>query len=193
MEKSKIVQGRCKLLVIGGSAGSIDTLLKILPGLNQQASFPIVIVLHRKKSSDSTLIELLSTRTTLPIKEVDDKDLLKPGNIYVVPADYHLLFEKNKMLSLDYSEKINYSRPSIDVTFESAAEVFGSGLTCLLLSGANADGSHGMQVVKQNGGQIAVQNPQTAESPQMPEHAISKAGVKLILNIEEMIEFINSL
>lgn len=193
MEKGKITTATCQVLVIGGSAGSIEVLLKILPGLKKHISFAIIIVLHRKKSSDSMLADLLSTRTYYPVKEIEDKELMKPGCIYVVPADYHLLFEKNKLLSLDYSEKINYSRPSIDVTFESGAETYGAALACLLLSGANADGSAGLKLAKQKGAQVAVQDPATAESPQMPEYAIKIAGVTHILPVQEISAFINAL
>jgi two-component system chemotaxis response regulator CheB len=193
MEKGEITTAACEVLVIGGSAGSIEVLLKILPAVKKQISFAIVIVLHRKKSADSTLADLLATRTQYPVKEIEDKEPMKPGCIYVVPADYHLLFEKNKLLSLDYSEKINYSRPSIDVTFESGAETFGKSIACLLLSGANADGSAGLKLVKEKGGNVAVQDPATAESPQMPDYAIKIAEVKQILNLQQIGVFINSL
>lgn len=183
----------CELLVIGGSAGSIDALVKILPGIKKQILFSIVIVLHRKKSTDSGLADLFSLRTTIPVKEIEDKDSLKAGAIFLAPADYHLLFEKDKSVSLDYSEKVNYSRPSIDVAFESAANVYGQALACLLLSGANADGSAGLNIVKQKGGLIAVQDPDTAESPYMPQQAINSVNVKNVLSPEEIVEFINSL
>ena len=193
MEKDDITGRRCELLLIGGSAGSIDALLKILPGIKKQISFAIVIVLHRKKSADSGLSDLFGLRTSIPVKELEDKDSLQPGVIYLAPADYHLLFEKNKSASLDYSEKVNYSRPSIDVAFESATHVYGSALICLLLSGANADGSAGLTAVKQKGGRVAVQDPKTADSPYMPQHAITVVGVKNVFSPEEIVVFINSI
>jgi len=193
MEEGEMKDQPCELLVIGGSAGSIDALVKILPGIKKQILFSIVIVLHRKKSTDSGLADLFSLRTTIPVKEIEDKDSLKAGAIFLAPADYHLLFEKDKSVSLDYSEKVNYSRPSIDVAFESAANVYGQALACLLLSGANADGSAGLNIVKQKGGLIAVQDPDTAESPYMPQQAINSVNVKNVLSPEEIVEFINSL
>lgn len=192
MEKNKIARS-CKVFIIGGSAGSIEVILKVLPDIKKNISFPIVIVLHRKSSTDSSLSDLFATRTEIPVKEIDDKDKIQPAHIYIAPADYHLLFEKNNSFSLDFSEKVNYSRPSIDVTFESASDVYGKNVVCLLLSGANSDGVEGLRTVKENGGQLAVQDPESAESPFMPQHAILKNNIDLVLSIEEMAKFINSL
>lgn len=192
MEKSKITPSS-KMLVIGGSAGSIEVLLQVIPGIKKNITFPIVIVLHRKSSADSSLSDLFSTRTSLPVKEVDDKETIQNGIIYLAPADYHLLFEKDKSFSLDFSEKVSYSRPSIDVSFESASDIYGKHLSCLLLSGANSDGVEGLRITKKNGGQIAVQDPETAEAPYMPQYAINKGNVELILKPEEIIDFINGI
>ena len=192
MEKNKIVHPS-KMLVIGGSAGSIEVILKVLPQLKKNFPFTIVIVLHRKNSADSSLSELFATRTEIPVKEIEDKEVIQKGVIYVAPADYHLLFEKNNLFALDSSEKINYSRPSIDVTFESAADVYGADLTCLLLSGANSDGMEGLKIVKKNGGQLGVQNPDTAESPFMPQHALEKNEIDFVLDPEDMAGFMNGL
>src|SRR5688572_7677957 len=111
MEKNKLT--KCGVFLIGGSAGSIEVVLEVLRTLDFAISFPIVVILHRGSASDSVLTELLSFKSSLPIREVEDKDAIKPGVIYMAPPDYHLLFEKNKTFSLDISEKINYSRPSI--------------------------------------------------------------------------------
>lgn len=192
MEKSKIARP-AKMLVIGGSAGSIEVILQVLPKLKKDLDFPIVIVLHRKSSSDSSLSDLFSTRTSIPVKEVDDKEAIENGIIYLAPADYHLLIEKNKSFSLDFSEKVSYSRPSIDVTFESASDIYGKNLSCLLLSGANSDGVEGLRITKKNGGQIAVQDPATAEAPFMPQHAINKGNVELVLKPLEIVGFINGI
>ncbi|MES2760653.1 MAG: chemotaxis protein CheB [Bacteroidota bacterium] len=181
------------MLVIGGSAGSLEVLLQLLPKLKDHLSFAIVIVLHRKNSSDSGLVELLAGRTKIPVSEVEDKETILPDHIYLAPGDYHLLFERNKTFSLDFSEKVNYSRPSIDVAFETAADGYGENVTCLLLSGANADGSAGINYAKKAGGQVAVQDPETASSPQMPSIALQNTKVDLVLNVEQMITFINSL
>jgi two-component system chemotaxis response regulator CheB len=189
MEENKIG----KVVIIGGSAGSLEVLIKILPRLKPIPYFALVIVLHRKNSEDSTLEELIAIKTTVPVKQVEDKTPLVPGYIYVAPSDYHLLFETNGDLSLDISEKVNYSRPSIDVCFESAAHVYGASLTGILLSGANADGTYGLQKIKKVGGVVVIQDPETAEMPFMPKTALDNNAPDFVLGIEELLQFINSI
>ena len=189
MEKG-IVNTKFDLIVIGGSAGSLDALLHILPMLESPPA-PVIIVLHRKYSNDTTLSDLFSTRTRLKVKEVEDKDPLKKGRIYIAPADYHLLIEKEKTFTLDDSEKINYSRPSIDVTFQSAADVFGEKLACILLSGANADGTEGFEYVQSLGGITIAQDPGSAEVPFMPRHAIKSGFASHTMGLKEISGFIN--
>ena len=188
MEEGKITAG--KVVIIGGSAGSLEVLLKILPGLTAIPSFALVIVLHRKSGEDATLEELIAVKTAIPVKEVEDKVLLEAGYIYIAPADYHLLFEKNGELSLDISEKVHYSRPNIDVSFESAADAYGQAVTAILLSGANADGTHGLKIVKEAGGATVVQKPESAEVPFMPANAIENMQVDYILDAEALLAFI---
>lgn len=183
----------CEALVIGGSAGSLDVLIKVLPFIAIDITFPIIIVLHRKKGTDSLLSDLLSSKTSLKVKEVEEKEDILPKTIYIAPSDYHLLIEKDITFSLDYSEKVNYSRPSIDVTFQSAAEVYKDKLACLLLSGSNADGVNGLITVKEFGGEIAVQDPKTAQADYMPNQAILKTDVDKILDVEVMADYINRL
>lgn len=192
MEENKI-STPCEALVIGGSAGSLEALLKILPNLKTTLAFPVVIVLHRKNTADSTLADLLSSKTNLLVKETEDKEPLIAGQIFVAPADYHLLFENRTLLALDDSEKVNYSRPSIDVTFESAADVFGPALTCLLLSGANADGSAGLIAVKERGGRVLIQDPGSADSPFMPLQAIAAVRPDAILKTQAVADYINTI
>lgn len=182
-----------KMIVIGGSAGSLQVILRLLPELRSTLTVTIVIVLHRKPSSDETLIDLLSTRTALAVREVEEKELIQPGCIYIAPADYHLLIESDHTFSLDASEKVNYSRPSIDITFESAAEVYGPALLGILLSGANSDGQEGMHSIKEAGGVCVVQNPESAEVAYMPMQAIGHVKIDCVLHAEELAPFINSL
>ncbi|MEZ0485332.1 chemotaxis protein CheB [Fibrella aquatica] len=179
------------VVVIGGSTGSLDVLLPVLSALQSPLTLSLVVVVHRKNTSNSPLAALLATKTSLPVHEVDDKDLLKPGHIYLAPADYHLLFEKNGTFSLDDSEKVHFSRPSIDVTFESAADVYGAGVVGILLSGANADGTRGLQAIKQAGGISVAQQPTSAQVAYMPQQAIDNAAVDRVLDVLELIEFIN--
>lgn len=183
----------CEALIIGGSAGSLDVLLKVLPHIDVAIKFPIVIVIHRKHGSDSLLPELLSGRTRLTVKEAEEKEVMRAGVIYIAPSDYHLLIERDHSISLDYSEKINYSRPAIDATFQTAAEVFQKKLACLLLSGSNADGVLGLKTVKAWGGAALIQSPESAQVSFMPEQARKLVELDAILNIEDMAEFINLL
>lgn len=186
------ITSKCELLLIGGSAGSLEVLLKILPYL-PTPTFSIVIVVHRKHTEDMTLEDLIAIKTNIPVKEIEDKVALLPGHLYIAPSDYHLLFEKNKLLSLDTSEKINYSRPSIDVSFESAADVYGKALVAILLSGANADGTNGLITIKKAGGTIIVQQPHSAEMPFMPNNAIENCAPDYILDIPQLLAFISAL
>lgn len=184
---------KCDAFIIGGSAGSLDVLLKVLPVVDITIKFPIIIIIHRKNGSDSLLTELLSSRTRLPVKEIDEKERILPGTVYIAPSDYHLLIEQDHTFSLDYSEKVNYSRPSIDVTFQSAAEVYKQNLVCLLLSGSNADGVNGLKSVKSWGGTVFIQNPETAQVSYMPAQAKIHVEIDRILNIDEIGEFLNLL
>jgi len=188
-----LIHGKCSALIIGGSAGSLDVLLEIFPNLSAGINFPIIVVTHRKSGNDSLLTDLLKNRTSLIVQEAEEKSKLLPGYIYIVPADYHLLIENNHTISLDYSEKVNYSRPSIDVTFQSAAEIFKDELVCMLLSGSNADGVEGLKTVKKYGGLAVVQNPETAIMPYMPQQALNYAEPSITLDSFKMAAFINGL
>ncbi|CCG99986.1 two-component system, chemotaxis family, response regulator CheB [Fibrella aestuarina BUZ 2] len=182
-----------RVVVIGGSTGSIDVLLQLLPALQLPLSVGIVVVVHRKNTADSTLADLLALRTKLPVQEADEKTELLPGHIYLAPADYHLLLERDGSFSLDDSEKVHYSRPAIDVTFESLADVYGSAVVGVLLSGANADGTEGLDAIKRAGGLALVQHPDTAQVGYMPQQAIERVAVDAVLTIPELAQYINQL
>ena len=192
MEESKIISN-CKVVIIGGSAGSLNALMQVLPELPKLNDFAIVIVLHRKRTDDQTLEELIRLKSRIEVKSVEDKTALLPGFIYVAPSNYHLLFEKDDHLALDTSEKINYSRPSIDVSFESAAEIYGSSLVGILLSGSNSDGTQGLKAIRNAGGTIVVQNPLSADMPFMPNNAILYADPDFILDMQQILQLIVSI
>ena len=192
MEKDSPSQ-RIEALIIGGSAGSLEVILQILPKLRKALSFAIIIVIHRKSSLDSTLTGLLSSRTILPVKEAEEKEPILPGNIYIAPADYHLLVESDRSFSLDFSEKILYSRPAIDATFQTAADVYRQHLAGILLSGANADGASGLLSIQKAGGITLVQDPADAEINYMPNQALARLRPDCILSKSNLAEFINSL
>lgn len=192
MEKNKIID-HCKVVIIGGSAGSLQALLQILPFIESPISFAIVIVVHRKNTDEQTLEDLIALRSNIKVKIVEDKVKLQIGFIFIAPSNYHLLFEKDETLSLDTSEKINYSRPSIDVSFESAAEIFGPELIGILLSGSNSDGTLGLKAIQAAGGLIVVQNPLSAEMSFMPNNAILHTTPDFILKTEEILELIKEI
>jgi two-component system chemotaxis response regulator CheB len=192
MEEGQLMN-KCEALIIGGSAGSLDVLLRVLPNLRPDLPFPIIIVIHRKHGSESLLPELLTGRTSMLVKEVEEKEPILPATIYIAPSDYHLLIEQDRTFSLDSSEKINYSRPSIDVTFQTAAEVYGESLVCMLLSGSNADGVNGLKAVKAHKGMAVIQNPNDAQMPYMPAQAAQYVRIDATLNIEDTAEFVNLL
>jgi two-component system chemotaxis response regulator CheB len=139
------------------------------------------------------LEELLSSRTNIPVKEVEDKETIKKGTIYLAPGDYHLLLENEILFSLDTSERVNYCRPSIDVTFQSASDVFGASLIGILLSGANVDGTAGLQTISGNGGYTIVQDPATAEVSYMPANAIKNGKVNAIAAGDQIGFLLNNL
>ena len=184
---------RNKLLVIGGSAGSLQVIVAVLAGLGKDYPIPVLVVLHRNGVFESNLEGLLSGRTGQVIQEVEEKDFLRPGVVYICPADYHVLLERDGSFSLDYSERVNFSRPSIDVTFRSAADVYGQGLVALVLSGGNADGAEGMEYVKRQGGFTIVQDPRTADVPYMPQQVLLRVEVDVVATAEELPAIVRTL
>lgn len=179
-----------RLLAIGGSAGSLQVILAILAGIGNSFPMPILVVMHRNTGFESQLEDLIFSRTRLPIKEVEEKEPLVDGTVYLCPADYHVLLEHDHSFSLDYSERVHFSRPSIDVVFRSAADVYGRGLMALLLSGGNADGVEGMSYVRKQGGITVVQDPATADVPYMPQQAILRFAPDHIFPAKEIPAFV---
>ena len=181
-----------ELLIIGGSAGSLDVLIQLLPALRKDLPLAIVIVQHRK-AGESLLADLLSDKTSWLVKEAEEKDVIEKGTVYIAPSDYHLLIEKDKSFSLDFSEKLHYSRPAIDVSFETAADAYGASAVGVLLSGANADGAAGLKKIKEGGGLTIVQDPSEAMIAYMPEQAIQVFQPDYIAGTNEIANIINKL
>lgn len=190
MAKDRL-DGQC--VVIGGSAGSLKIILYILSHLKKGFSIPIIIVLHRKNDSESTLTDVINNSTHLKVKEAEDKEQISPGMVYVAPANYHLLIEKEHIFSLDVSEKVNFSRPSIDVTFQTAAEAYGDGLIAIILSGANDDGTDGFKAVRKKKGITIAQDPKTASMYVMPQSAINHGLADHIFSANEIAEFLDQI
>ena len=180
------------LLVIGGSAGSFEVLLEIFPKVKPSINFAIIIVIHRKSGLDTSIAEFFGRKTKLPVFECEDKEPIIAGNIYFAPPDYHLLLETDATVSLDYSEKVNYSRPSIDVTFKNTADLYGAKMAAVLLSGANTDGAEGLRYIHEKNGTTIVQHPNSAEIDAMPKEALRLFNPNFVANIEEIITLINN-
>ncbi|WP_295672863.1 chemotaxis protein CheB [uncultured Mucilaginibacter sp.] len=180
-----------KLIVIGGSAGSLQIILYILRYLRTDFAVPVVIVMHRSTDNESTLVDVLSNACKLEVKEAEDKESIIPGKIYVAPADYHLLVEKNHSFSLDGSDKVQFSRPSIDVTFQSASDAYGKLLLGILLSGANNDGADGFADIRRAGGVLIVQDPEKAVAATMPQSAIDRGLADYVLDAQQIVRYIN--
>lgn len=191
MEKTKVTDDY-RLVVIGGSAGSIEVVLGALRDLTNER-IAIILVIHRKESLYSGLAEVLNLKSLLKVKEAEEKEPIKPAHIYIAPADYHLLIESDKTLSLDYSEKINFSRPSIDVTFECAASVFGKEVVGIILSGGNTDGVAGLKAIRKAGGMCVVQDPKSALVSFMPQHVLNELKVDKTLLPGEIGAFLNGI
>lgn len=175
-----------QVVVIGASAGGSSALLKILPALPANYPLPIVIVQHLHPLQESTSLLYRGSGSSLTLKEADEKDVLHPGFVYFAPPNYHLLIEDDKVLSLSIDPKINYTRPSIDVLFESAVDAFGSEVIGVLLSGANQDGANGLLRIKLRGGMTIVQDPGDAEVSYMPKSAIDLVQPTHILKAAEI-------
>ena len=175
-----------ELIVIGCSWGGLHALQEILGPLPGDFPVPVVAAQHRSPHSlAGSMAAALGNHTSLPVREVDDKDPIEPGWIYLAPADYHLLIDSHSF-ALSVDEKVQYSRPSIDVLFESAADSYGEGLVAVILTGANEDGAAGMARVKKRGGTTIVQDPATAERAQMPQAAIDGGAADMVLSLAEI-------
>jgi two-component system chemotaxis response regulator CheB len=179
------------LITIGTSAGGLHALTVVLSGLRPPFDVPVVVVQHRSPSSHD-LANVLQDSTPLVVEEAEDKVILEDGHVYIAPADYHVLVGPGE-LSLTIDEPVRFSRPSIDVCFESAAESYGAGLIGVILTGANQDGCRGARRIAEAGGQVIVQDPKTAESPTMPLAAAKSVKDAVVLPLEEIADALMSM
>ena len=173
-------------VVIGASAGGVQALSALSAALPADLRVPCFVVIHLPRERPSLLPEIFSTHCKRPVEEAQDKEPVQAGTVYVAPPDYHLLLDRGPTLALSTDELVHYSRPSIDVLFESAADVYGKGLLGIILTGWNQDGADGLDAVHRAGGLTIVQNPDTAEAPVMPQAALARTPVHHILNLEEI-------
>jgi two-component system chemotaxis response regulator CheB len=176
-------------VIIGASAGAVEALSVLLPVLSK-TSPPVIVVVHLPSDKKSILADLFKMKCAISVKEAEDKEDIVGATVYFAPSDYHLLVEMNKRLSLSSEEPVLYSRPSIDVLFESAADAYKTKLLGILLTGGNNDGTQGMKTVLDNGGTAWIQDPQSAYASYMPESAIKICPDARIMTLIQMAEYL---
>ena len=174
-----------EIVVVGTSTGGLKALQVLLAGLPEDFPLPMVIVQHRGKDSEIGLCEFLSRSSALPVTEPEDKEPVLPAHAYLAPRDYHLMIEK-KSFALSTESPVVFARPSIDVLFKSAADEYNERTIGVILTGANRDGARGLAEIKSRGGLTVVEEPASATCPEMPEAAIARTKVDLILPLDEI-------
>ncbi|SAK70440.1 chemotaxis-specific methylesterase [Caballeronia calidae] len=181
---------RIEAVVIGASAGGVEALNHLLPVLPKTFAPPVLVVVHVRQGQPSLLPDLFSSRCELAIEEPFDKDMIVPGTVYFAPPGYHMLVEAEggaaPSIALSIDPPVRFSRPSVDVLFESAAHAYGERLLGIVLSGANDDGARGARVICDAGGTCWAQDPETATAPAMPLAAIAEDAVHEVLTLDEM-------
>ncbi|WP_370527260.1 chemotaxis protein CheB [Pedobacter sp. SYSU D00535] len=182
-----------KVLLLGCSAGGFGLVYDLVLGLPEDFPLPVIVIIHRSKKYRSSMEELLDSKSRISVKLAEDKEQIKKGFVYFAPPDYHLLLEPEGFFTLDTSEPVMYCRPSIDVTFQSVADVYQENVIALLFSGANADGADGLAYIQAKKGLVGVQNPEAAEVRTMPDAAIGRCQVDMILSNSEIFSFIGSI
>lgn len=193
MTSSEQAMQRVTAVVIGTSAGGVDALLSILPSLPARLRPPVFVVIHLPRERPSMLSELFAARCRVPVAEAEDKLPVQAGTVYFAPPDYHLLIDQGPSLALSTEDVVHFSRPAIDVLFESAVDQYGSGLLGVILTGANEDGAAGLAAVHAAGGLTVVQEPATAQVPLMTESALKRVAVDMILPLPSIAALLASL
>ena len=178
---------RVELVVIGGSAGAIEVLREILRGLPRKIGNAVAVVIHLPPDGRNLLPEILSGPTVPPLKLAEDKEPILPGIIYLAVPDYHLLVEAGRTFALSLDARVNFSRPAIDVLFETAAEAYGAKVMGIVLSGANCDGAAGLKAIADRGGITVVQSLESAEMIAMPAAALEAAPGSFELNVPGLV------
>jgi two-component system, chemotaxis family, protein-glutamate methylesterase/glutaminase len=181
---------QAEAVVIGASAGALEALSRILPSLPAGFRLPLIVVVHVPSDRRSMLAELFQAKCRIPVREAEDKEPIMNGTVYFAPPDYHLLVEADKSLSLSIDEPVLFSRPSIDVLFESAADAYGSALIAIVLTGANRDGSNGLTTVVEAGGNALVQDPEGAFASAMPQAAIEMCPSASVMSLDAIAAYL---
>ncbi|MDB5800522.1 MAG: chemotaxis protein CheB [Rhodocyclales bacterium] len=180
-------------IVIGTSAGGVEALSVLLPALPATLRAAVFIVMHLPRERPSLLAEIFRAKCACPVSEAQDKEPVLPGSVYFAPPDYHLLIDKGPHLALSTDELVNYSRPAIDVLFESAADIYRERLLGIILTGANQDGAAGLKAVHRLGGTALVQRPDSAQASLMPQSAIAQCPTAHVLSLEQMADLLRTL
>lgn len=180
-----------KVLLLGCSAGGFNLVFELIKKLPLNFLLPVVVVIHRSRIYPSSIEELMDRKSNLKVGLAIDKEIIAKGNVYFAPADYHLLLEPDGSFTLDYSEPVLHSRPSIDVTFQSVADVYQDKIVAILLSGASEDGSEGVCYIKARNGLVVIQDPEDAEVKTMPQAAIHRCEDALVLTNDGIFTFID--
>jgi two-component system, chemotaxis family, protein-glutamate methylesterase/glutaminase len=184
---------QAEALLIGCSAGGFNLVYELVASLPAKFPLPVVVIIHRSRKYKSSMEELLNSKSRIEVKLSEDKEIMRKGVVYFAPPDYHLLLEPEGIFSLDSSEPVLYSRPSIDVTFKSVTDVYKNKVIAMLLSGANEDGAEGLCYIHDRGGLVVVQDPDHAEVRRMPEAALNRCNGGLVLDNAEIFSFLSSI
>lgn len=184
MSGETFLADRVEAIVMGASAGGVEALLTLLPPLSASFGVPIFIVLHLPRGRPSLLADIFAKKCRLRVCEAQDKELVRPGTAYFAPPDYHLLIDAGPQLSLSADELVHHSRPSIDVLFESAVDVYANRLLGIILTGANEDGAEGLAAIHQAGGITIIQQPDSAQVKQMVISALSRNPASQVLDLQ---------
>jgi len=187
------LDNKYKAIVIGGSAGSFQGITQILSSIPADFSLPIILCLHRLKHVRNGFVEALSIKSIKPVVEPYDKENIKRGKVYSAPANYHLSIELGNSIALSTEEMFNNSRPSIDITLETAAYNYRDKLIGILLSGANKDGALGMKRIKDRKGLTIIQDPEECMIDTMPVAARNITEIDYTLKVQEIIQFLKEL
>jgi two-component system chemotaxis response regulator CheB len=185
--------GRVDAVVMGASAGGIQALSVLLPALVPGLRAPVFVVLHLPRDRPSVLAEIFAKKCSVPVREAQDKEEVAPGTVYFAPSNYHLLVDHGPTLALSADDPVHHSRPSIDVLFESAVDIYRDRLLGIILSGANQDGASGLAAIHNAGGLTAVQRPETAVSPQMTLSALRQCPADFVLGLDEIAQLLRTL
>ena len=182
-----------KAVIIGGSAGSFQVVTRILNSLPKNFPIPVLLCLHRLKHVRSGFVEALSLKSNIPVEEPNDKDMLKPGKAYLAPANYHMYVELANRIALSCDDPVNHSRPSIDLSFITAANAYRDKLIGIILSGANKDGAIGLKHLVDKGGLSIVQDPEECEVKTMTESSLKLTKVDHVFKTNDIISFLNKI